>query len=81
MTDRAQYVNITCDNLVSIYRGKSEARVVRSVMGKRLEEVASRIREREEFPPLAQGKGRHPPVSLSRSALGCSILNTWTEFG
>ena len=36
LTDRAQYVNITCDNLVSIYRGKSEARVVRSIMGKRL---------------------------------------------
>ena len=73
LTDRAQYVNITCDNLVSIYRGEREARVVTSVMGKQLVEVASRIRQREELPPLAQGKGRHPLVSLSRNALSLPL--------
>ena len=56
LTDRAQYVNITCDNLVSIYRGEREARVVTSVMGKQLEEVASKISQREELPPLTQGR-------------------------
>ena len=70
---RTQYVNITCDNLVSIYRGEREARVMTSVMGKQLEEIASMIRQREELPPLAQGKGRHPPVSLSRSALSLPL--------
>ena len=87
LTDRAQYVNITCDNLVSIYRGEREARVVTSVMGKQLEEVASRIRQREELPPLAQGKGRHPLVSLSLPAAsacpslqpGCPILRADQE--
>ena len=73
LTDRAQYVNITCDNLVSIYRGEREARVMTSIMEKQLEEIASMIRQREELPPLAQGKGRHPPVSLSRSALSLPL--------
>ena len=56
---RTQYVNITCDNLVSIYRGEREARVVTSVMGKQLEEVASMIRQRGA-PPSHPGEGQTP---------------------
>ena len=70
LTDRAQYVNITCDNLVSIYRGEQEARVVRSVTGEQLEEAARRIGERGELAASShQGEGRQHPVTLPRSVL------------
>ena len=69
ITNRAHYVNITCDNLVSIYRVEEERHGEAARGGCQ----CSGIREREELPPFAQGKGRHPSVSLSRSALSLPL--------